>query len=212
MPDLFDLGERHFRPFGEPGLGEPRRDADAERSGQELEQRPALGGIEPVQPIGQEARHLARHGALQLLHDVVKPRRLHRRLGSWPDQRDGLGGIADVIAREAEQHRIDTGFDHLGKDAAERQPEEQPVSERCERPAAVRVWRRGKIIGEQAQFVVARRRIGEPVQEFRELLHDSSSSRPISANALPVRPVDWMWCRSASSRPCVTHTSRAPVS
>ena len=59
VPDLFDLGERHFRPFGERGLGEPRRDADAERSGEELEQRPALGGIEPVQPIGQEARHLA---------------------------------------------------------------------------------------------------------------------------------------------------------
>ena len=76
MPDLLDVGERHFRPFGERGLGEPRRDADAERSGEELEQRPALGGIEPVEPMRQEARHLRRHGALQLLHDVVKPRRL----------------------------------------------------------------------------------------------------------------------------------------
>ena len=53
VPDLLDVGQRHFRPFGERGLGEPRRDADAERSGEELEQRPALGGIEPIEPMGQ---------------------------------------------------------------------------------------------------------------------------------------------------------------
>ena len=190
MPDFLDVGERHFRPFGERGLGEPRGDADAERSGEELEQCPALGGIEPIEPMRQEARDLRRHGPLQLLHDVVKPRRLYRRIGAWPDQRDGLGGVADIVAREPEQHRVDARLDHLAEDAAERQAEEQPVGECGECPAAVGIRRRGKIIGEQTQLVVARRRIGEPVQEFREALHDSSSSRPISANALPVRPVD----------------------
>ena len=127
MPDLLDVGERHFGPFGERGLGEPRRDADAERPGKELEQRPALRRIETIEPMRQEARDLRRHGPLQLLHNVVKPRGLYRRIGAWPDQRDGLRRIADIVAREAEQHRVDARLDHLAEDAAEWQAEEQPV-------------------------------------------------------------------------------------
>ena len=185
MPDLLDIGERHLRPFGERGLGEPRRDADAERAGQELEQSPALRGVEAVEPTGKQPRHLGRHGALQRLHHMVEPRRRLRRIAARPDQRDGLGGVADIVARQAEQHRIDASLDHLAQDAAERQAEEQAVGERGERPAAVWVWRRGEIIGEQAKLVVTRRRIGQPVQQCGKRLHDSSSSRPISASARP---------------------------
>ena len=191
MPDLLDLGERHFRPFGERGLGEPRRDADAERSGEELEQRPALGGIEPVEPMGQEARHLRRHGALQLLHDVVKPRRLYRRLGAWPDQRDGLGGVADIVAREAEQHRIDARLDHLAEDAAERQPEEQPVGERGERPAAVRDLasrQNNRRADEACRCATAYRRAGPGVpRSASRLPHPRGRSAPAPG---PTRPVD----------------------
>ena len=44
----------------------------------------------------------------------------------------------------------------------------------------------------RSSLVVARWRIGEPVEKFGKRLHESSSSRPISASARPRRPVDWM--------------------
>jgi DNA ligase-1 len=46
--------------------------------------------------------------------------------------------------------------------------------------------------GKELELVVARRRVREPVEDRREVLHWSSSSRPISASARPRRPVVWM--------------------
>src|SRR5512144_1070663 len=96
---------------------------------------------------------------------MVEPRRLLRSIAARPDERNGLGGVADIVARQPEQHGIDASLDHLAQDAAERQAEEQPVGERRERPASVWVWRGSKIVGEQAKLVVTRRRISQPVQQ-----------------------------------------------
>ena len=143
----------------------------------------------PSSQCGQEARHLAsawRASALARSRQAAACRptpRLLARSARWSRR-----------CRRHSRARARTAPDRCAasiisrKDAAERQPEEQPVGQRGERPAAVGIRRRGEIIGEQTQFVVARRRIGEPVQEFRESLHDSSSSRPISASALAVAP------------------------
>ena len=50
VPDLLDAIELDAAPFGERGLGEPRRDADPQRAGDELQQRPAAGRVERVEP------------------------------------------------------------------------------------------------------------------------------------------------------------------
>ncbi len=149
VPDLLDLGERLPRPFGERGLGEPRRDADPERSGHELEQGPAAGGIEAVEPAREQPRHFGRGAEAERLHHVVELRRFGIAPASRPQQRDGLRGVADIIAGEAEQDRVDTRLDQLAEDAAKRQAEEQSVGECGERPAAVRVRRHGEIVGKQ---------------------------------------------------------------
>ena len=129
---------------------------------------------------------------LQRLDDFRQPWRLAARRAARPDQRDGLGGVADIIARQVEQHGIDPRPEQLGQDAPHRQPEEQAVGERGEREAAVGIGRLGKIIGHQAELVVARRRVSESIEQRGEGLHWSSSSRPISASARPFRPVVWM--------------------
>ncbi len=189
MPDLFDIGEIDARPLGERGLGEPPRDADAQRPGQELEQRPAARRVERIEPAGKQGRGLGGWRRLQRLDDRGEPRRLRAFRPSRPDQRDGLGRVADIIARQVEQHRIDARSKQIGQDAPHREPEEQSVGERCERIAPIRIGRRGEIAGKQAKLVIARRRISQPVEKLRERLHWSSSSRPISASARPLRPV-----------------------
>jgi len=50
VPDLLDLGQRGAALAGERGLGKSCRDADAQRAGDQLQQRPAAGGLQGVEP------------------------------------------------------------------------------------------------------------------------------------------------------------------
>ena len=192
MPDLLDIGERHPRPFGESRLGETRRNAHAQRAGHELEQCPAAGGIELVEPIGKEGRDLGGRCRLQGLDDGGEPRRLGAGATARPEQRDGFGGVPHIVAGEVEQYGIDARREQIGQDAPERQPEEQTVGQRGKRETAVGIGRDLEIVGKQSQLVVARGRVGEPVEKRGEGLHWSSSSRPTNASARPLRPVIWM--------------------
>src|SRR3546814_10243588 len=79
------------------------------------------------------------------------------------------------------------------------------AGERGQRVAAVGVRRRAEVVGEQGELGVARRRVGEAVEQLREALHASASSaptpsgptsscssspRPMSASARPLRPME----------------------
>ena len=64
VPDLLDMIDRDAAPFGERGLGEPRRDADPQAAGDELQQCPAPGRVERVEPRFEQARNLGAIGAL----------------------------------------------------------------------------------------------------------------------------------------------------
>ena len=55
MPDLLDAIDLDTAPLGQRGLGEPRRNADAQAAGDELEERPAAGRIERVEPRLEQA-------------------------------------------------------------------------------------------------------------------------------------------------------------
>ena len=89
--------------FGERGLGEPRGDADAQRAGDQLHQRPAPGGVERVEPARDAGAGIS---ALRRARGASRPPRRGRaaapraaRLG--PDQRDGLGEVADIVVADS---------------------------------------------------------------------------------------------------------------
>ena len=105
VPDLLHLIDRLAADIGSGLLGEPCRDADAQRAGQELQERPAARRIEGVQPALQDGRRLGLRGALQGFdHFAERGRRPGGRIG-LPDQRQGLGEVADIVVGEVEQLR-----------------------------------------------------------------------------------------------------------
>ena len=109
------------RHVGQRGLGEPRRDADAQRAGDQLEQRPAAGGIERVEPAADERRqHLWRCVA----RSVRRPRRAPASGRSLPPAGCGQisatvsAQVADIVVATAEQHRIDRARHQLARGCA----------------------------------------------------------------------------------------------
>ena len=65
VPHFLDLPDRRIEGLGQRHPGEPRRDADAQAAGDQLEQRPAAGRVQPVEPAGDQAAHLRPAGAAQ---------------------------------------------------------------------------------------------------------------------------------------------------
>jgi hypothetical protein len=99
MPHLLDLIDIEAERLRQPGLGQPRRDTDAQRAGGQLEQGKAAGRIELVEHRRQRARRLGAPERGQPIDDrgETERARIHfgrdtRRLG--PEKRDGLGQIA----------------------------------------------------------------------------------------------------------------------
>ena len=93
-----------------------------------------------------------------------------------PHQRNRLSRIADVVARHAEQLRVHLARHHVGERAPQGKRERQPIRQGRQRPAAVGIGRRAKVLLHQPQLGVAARRIGEPVEEIGEGFHSPSSS------------------------------------
>ena len=99
-PEHLDLVGVLAAERGGRGLGEPRRDADAQAAGDQLEQRPAAGLVERVEP----AREL--RGQLRLAERATASRpprtatacAFGRCAGSArPHQRDGFRQVADIV-------------------------------------------------------------------------------------------------------------------
>src|SRR5581483_12025687 len=57
-PQHFDVMQVLLAKRRDGGLGEPRRDADAQSAGDELDERPAAGFIECIEPPGELCRQL----------------------------------------------------------------------------------------------------------------------------------------------------------
>ena len=68
-----------------------------------------------------------------------------------------------------------------------------PSVKHAQRPAPIRIGRSAKILRHQPQLGIARRRVGQAVEQLGEGFHSaSSSSQPTSASArprLPIRPI-----------------------
>src|SRR5207249_7350472 len=96
VPDLLDAIDLDAAPLGEGGLGETGRNPDPQAAGDELQQCPAPGRVERVEPWLEQERHPAAARFFQPLDDLGKAR--YMPAGVWrlgPDQRYGLGEIAD---------------------------------------------------------------------------------------------------------------------
>ena len=79
VPELLDLGDVAGAEVGERLLGEPRRDADAEAAGDELQEREAARGVEPVEQPLDHLRRLAARGGAEALDHLGERRVVGRR-------------------------------------------------------------------------------------------------------------------------------------
>ena len=104
--------------------------------------------------------------------DLVERRsgRPHGRLR--PQQRDGLGRIADVVARQLVEHRVDPVA--ISSPSARRKGRrgKEPVGQRRQRVAAVGIGGGAEIFDQQRELAVARGRGRQPVENVGEALHD----------------------------------------
>ena len=89
-------------------FGKPCRNADAQRSSGEFEQRIAPAFIQPVEQVRQHCGCIGARRAAQPVNHFGQ-RWLWARWGKWfwPQQAGGFCGVADKIARQAPQYRID---------------------------------------------------------------------------------------------------------
>ena len=178
MPHFFDLVGIDAESLAQRGLGEPRRDADAQPAGDQLEQRIAPLGIEPVEHPGEQLRRRLPPGALQLFDHAGQVKFALRAIGRLvgPDQRHGFGGIADEIARQAKQHRIDPRFGERADRCRFDPGNVKPAGQRGQRKPASGIGGGAEIVRHQRQLGVARPSVNQSVDQGGESLHPSSSS------------------------------------
>ena len=99
MPKLLDLGHVDPAEVRHRLFGQPRRDADAQPAGDQLDDGEACRNAGAVKQPGEHFRPVGAAGGLQLAHHLAQRRHMvHPRGGiGGPDQRNGLGEIADII-------------------------------------------------------------------------------------------------------------------
>jgi hypothetical protein len=94
-----------------------------------------------------------------------------------PHQRDRLGKIADIVVGELEQHRIGAFSDEAADQSGLGVRKSERARQCRQRPAALRIGRRAKIVRHQTELGVARRLVGEAIEQLGEAVHSSSPSR-----------------------------------
>ncbi len=163
MPNLLDFVDRMVADIGGGLLGQTRRHADAERPGQQLQQRPPAGGVERIEPALQDRRGLHLGRPLQGLDDLAQAGRRPGVGIGLPDQRQGLGEVADIVVGEMEQLLADLVLAEAGKI--------EPAGQRRQGPAAVGIGRLAQVSLDQPKLGIARRLEGERIEQLGEGLH-----------------------------------------
>ncbi len=190
VPELLDLGDVLPPELGQRLLGEAGGDADAQAAGDELEEREAAGGVEPVEQALDHLRGLAAGGGAQGVDDLRERRVVGGGPGGGPDQGDGLGEVADEVVGVGEELGVDAldreGAEHGGLHRVER----QVAGDRRQRPATVGVGGGAQVVGEELQLAVAGGREGEAFQELGEAAHGRNIVRAVAgAYRLLWRPI-----------------------
>ena len=183
VPDLLDLADLAAAEVGQRLLGEAGGDADAQAAGDELQEREAAGGVEAVEQALDQLRRLAARGGAQGVDDLAE-RRVVGRAGRRPDQRDGLGEVADEVVGEREELGVDAGGGDVAQQRRLHRGDVEAAGQRGERPAAVGVGAGAQVVGDQPELGVARRREGEAFEEVGEAAHGAGyPDRGLGGNA-----------------------------
>ena len=123
------------------------------------------------------------------------------KAGRRPHQRDRLRKIADIVVGKLEQH----GVGAFGDEAADQSGLGVRKGERAgqcrQRPAALGIGRRAKIIRHQTELGVARRLVGEAVEQFGEAVHSSASPFSSFRGARSANPESITPARSGPAPP-----------
>ena len=171
MPVLLDLVDRHVESLREGGLRQAARYADAHPAGRQFEQRIATRGIEPVEQPGKFRHHaLACHGREQVDRFADTWRR-GRIGGGGPQQARRLRRVANEIAAQRPQHRIDPLLHQIADRRAFDSRKVQPVGQRCQCPAAVGIGGGTQKLRDEPQFLVAGARVDQRIDQGGEFFH-----------------------------------------
>lgn len=226
MPDFFDLVWSDARDFCQGCFSEACRGTDPQRACDELEDSVAGRWVRDIQPLSDEIGQCGFGGFFQGFDEFAQAR--CRSIGTLgvvlPDEGNGFGKVAHIIVGPFEEFGIDAlhgkRAEHGGFGGGKR----ECACHRRQGIAAVRVGGHAEIVFEESDFSVAGRGECQAFEKCGEGNHEtvsawvsagvssSSSPYPTSRRARPLMP---RWARAwirASSRPCVTQISAAPVS
>ena len=175
VPHLLDPLDVEPEGVGQRLLGEPRRNADAQRAGGELEDGVAPRRVEMVEHFLEHARGVGAARGGQSLDRVGQAHaaivEVGLAVGRGPQQRHGLGHVADIVAAHLEQDGVDA---LLGERADHRRLDRGNVEragQRGERQPAVGIGGVLEISADQPQLAVARAGVDEVVEELAEGAH-----------------------------------------
>ena len=182
VPHFLDRLDVERESVGERLLGEPGGDADAERTGGELQERESARTVEMVEHPGQHPRRLQLAGQAQPLDRVAQPDRAvvevgRFALGHRPEERDGLGAVADIVAAHAQQHGVDALLGQRTDRGRLHIRDVERAGERGEREAAVGIGRFLEVIADQPELGQPRARVDEVVEELGESAHRALNAR-----------------------------------
>jgi hypothetical protein len=111
VPERLDLGDVFSAHIRQRLLGETGGDADAQRTGDELQEGEAARRIELVEQVANGGAHLGTAERIHSGDDLAETRLVlvidftsFRR--AIPDQRDGLGEIADIVVGILEEDGV----------------------------------------------------------------------------------------------------------
>ncbi len=186
VPHLLDRIDIEPETLRKRGLGEPGGDTDAHRPGRQLDQRVAAIAVQPIHIFAEQGRRAHSADTGEGIDGVCQPQVVGRRCQLGPDQRDGLGGIADEIAAEAEKLGIDPLHRHRADGSGFDRRKVGFPGQRRQRPAAIGIGRGAQIIGDQRDLGVTRAGIAQLGDQGGKGAHQassSSSSRPTMASA-----------------------------
>ncbi len=174
MPELFDLGDVDLPEIGQRLFGQPCRHADAQAAGDQFDDGEACRDAGAVEQPGQHLRPVGAARGLQLGDDIGERRCPVRNIQVrlWPDQRDGFRQVADIVVGIAEQHRIHALGDQCTQHRRLDRRDAEVTGDGGQRQAAIRILDAAKIVGQQRQLAVARRRQHQAIEKLGEAVHE----------------------------------------
>ena len=159
---------RPRRRFRRARSRQSRRCADAQATGDQLEQRQTHRRIGRIQPAGDDVGKRCLWCGLQRVHHLGQARRGCVGRPCRPHQRDRFGQIADIVIRPGEQHRIGARRGEFSDQPRLCSGKRQFTRDGGQSDAAVRVRLGGEIAPQQRDLRVTRRREYQAFQQFRE--------------------------------------------